>query len=379
MASLKAKLIAVAEEAKALNEVAKPTAVQTARLDALVKYGKTLRELVKNEQTIDDGYARLSAMMEGSVGPETEDGFAPGVGRITGAALKAVWEANAKSGGIPSGNDFRVPSVRAKDVDASGLLVAPVRDAEEYTLPMKPSLLTAFVPAKTIESNDFTYLVQKTRDNQATVVADGAGKPTSKYDFDEKSGTLDTIAHMSEFIKNRLLQDKVNLSTWLYGEMALGLDLAAEAELVAAILADTDVQSQLFVTNFITTVRKAVTKLQAKYVKADFLAVSLEDAEALDLAADGIDRFYFAGPQGSGSSPLWSVPVVANDAIPAGTAIMGSASAGLRRYVNGMAMWAVDTLTEFETNQTRSRLEQRSKSVVTRPFTLVVIETALGS
>src|SRR5437763_258265 len=126
-------------------------------------------------------------------------------------------------------------------VDEAGTLAAPYRDPEDYVLPMKPSLLTALVPAKLITSNDFTYLVQRSRDNRAAVVPDGATKPTSIYDFDEKSGTLDTIAHMSEPIKNRLLQDRAGLASWLYGEMALGLDLAAEAELVSTIMSDTDV------------------------------------------------------------------------------------------------------------------------------------------
>jgi len=44
-----------------------------------------------------------------------------------------------------------------------------------------------------------------------------------------------------------------------------------------------------------------------------------------------------------------------------------------------MADWSIDTLSGFEVNTTRSRLEQRSKSVVTRPFALVVIQTRIGS
>ena len=111
----------------------------------------------------------------------------------------------------------------------------------------------------------------------------------------------------------------------------------------------------------------------------DFVAVSLEDGEALDLTVDGINRFYFAGPKETGASPVWSVRAIVNDAVPTGTAVMGNASSALRRYVNGSADWMLDTLTGFETNETRSRLEQRSKSVIVRPFALVVIETGLGS
>jgi hypothetical protein len=346
----------------------------------VVGQAKSLKGIITTDEAVGDFESRLSASIAGTA-PADADGFRPGVGRITGAALKAVWDANAKSGGIPSGNDFRVPGVGVKDVDASGNLVAPVRDAEEYALPMKPVFLTALVPAKAIESNDFTYIVQKTRDNRAAVVADGGTKPTSIYDFDEKTGTLDVIAHMSEAIKNRLLQDRASLQSWIYGETALGLELAAESELVDTILSDMAVQSQSFSTDILTSIRKGVTKLQTKYVRPDFLAISIEDAEVMDLERYTFDgHFIFDGPRSAGpNGPVWSVPLVINDAVPQGSAIMGSAQVGLRRYVNGQAMWALDTLTGFEVNTTRSRLEQRSKSVVTRPFAVVVVDLGTGS
>ncbi len=88
----------------------------------------------------------------------------------------------------------------------------------------------------------------------------------------------------------------------------------------------------------------------------------------------------FDGPRTAGpNGDVWGVRLVKNDSVVTGTAIMGSAAAGLRRYVNGQADWALDTLSGFEVNTTRSRLEQRSKSVVTRPFAIVAIDLGTGS
>jgi hypothetical protein len=44
--------------------------------------------------------------------------------------------------------------------------------------------------------------------------------------------------------------------------------------------------------------------------------------------------------------------------------------------VNGYASWAIDSMSEFDTNQVRARLEQREKSVIVRPFALVRIDIA---
>ncbi|MDP9336207.1 MAG: phage major capsid protein [Actinomycetota bacterium] len=357
------------------------TPVEAKRLDDAVATGKRLQKRLQEIQEIDAFTSLFGDASAGAEGTETADGFAPGRGRITGAALKAVWDATSKAGGIPSSNDLKVPGVGFKDIDGgSGLLVPAQRDVEEYTLPMKPSLLTAFVPSKLITSNDFTFIRQSARVNRAAVVADGATKPTSTYTLDEVAGTLDTIAHMSEPVMNRILSDKAGLQSFLAMEMAMGLDLAAESELVAAILA-ADIQAQTFSVDALTSIRKGLTKLEAVYVRPDFIAVSLEDAESLDLARYTVDgHFVFDGPRTAGpNGDVWGVRLVKNDSVVTGTAIMGSAAAGLRRYVNGQADWALDTLSGFEVNTTRSRLEQRSKSVVTRPFAIVAIDLGTGS
>ncbi len=381
MASDREVLTKVLAEARTLSAKATLTPVEAKRLDDAVATGKRLQKRLQEIQEIDAFTSLFGDASAGAEGTETADGFAPGRGRITGAALKAVWDATSKAGGIPSSNDLKVPGVGFKDIDGgSGLLVPAQRDVEEYTLPMKPSLLTAFVPSKLITSNDFTFIRQSARVNRAAVVADGATKPTSTYTLDEVAGTLDTIAHMSEPVMNRILSDKAGLQSFLAMEMAMGLDLAAESELVAAILA-ADIQAQTFSVDALTSIRKGLTKLEAVYVRPDFIAVSLEDAESLDLARYTVDgHFVFDGPRTAGpNGDVWGVRLVKNDSVVTGTAIMGSAAAGLRRYVNGQADWALDTLSGFEVNTTRSRLEQRSKSVVTRPFAIVAIDLGTGS
>lgn len=61
-------------------------------------------------------------------------------------------------------------------------------------------------------------------------------------------------------------------------------------------------------TDKITSLRKALTALQLQSIAPTGIVMHPTDAEGLDLAKDGQSRYYFAGPQESGASPVWSIP-----------------------------------------------------------------------
>jgi hypothetical protein len=388
MATTMQKLAQVAEEARALSEMKSLTPAQTKRLNDLIKYGQTLREIAKTDQAIDEFTGNVSRAIGGAAATPDAEGFAPGVGRITTKALKTVWDAHSKGGNVPSGQAFKVPGYGTKDIDSGtpdgGERIEPLyRDPEDYLLPMRPSFLTQIVPAKVVTgSNSFEYRRQSVRDNRAAVVDDGDTKPVSKYELTMENGSLDTIATMSDDIKTRVLQDEGGLMSWLSSEMSNGISLASEAELIAAILGDVLVQSQTFDTDAFTSLRKALTKLEKVFVTPDFVAVGLDTAEAMDLARymGGDEHFVLDGPRAAGpTGAIWSTRLIKNPAIPEGIAVLGSAHAALRRYVNGAADWMIDPYTGFGENLVRARLEVREKSVVVAPFALVVVEVALGS
>src|SRR5699024_5871452 len=48
------------------------------------------------------------------------------------------------------------------------------------------------------------------------------------------------------------------------------------------------------------------------------------DMERVDLTVDGNGRFYLGGPRAAGQvAPLWSLPVIESEAVPAGTGYVG--------------------------------------------------------
>jgi hypothetical protein len=385
MASTRERLKALAAEARVLVDKQHKTREELARLNVVMVQGEQLKTIVEHEDLVSGFTGSVSSVISGRTGVKDNEGFAPGVGRITAGALKKTWDTATKGGNIPSGSAYKVPMSGSKDLDGdSNARIEPVfHDPEDYLDPMKPLFLTDIVPAKVITgTNSFEYRRQSVRDNRAAVVPDGGTKPVSKYNLEIRTGELDTIAHMSDDIKTRVLADEVGLTTWLSSEMANGLALASEAELMAVILADMEVLSQGFVTDEFTSLRKGLTKLQKQYVRPDFLAVGYDTAEALDLAryTGGDEHFVLDGPRAAGpTGQLWSTTLVINDAVPANLAIIGSSAAGLRRFVNGFASWMLDPYTGFSENLVRSRLESREKSVVVRPFALCVVALTVGS
>jgi HK97 family phage major capsid protein len=114
--------------------------------------------------------------------------------------------------------------------------------------------------------------------------------------------------------------------------MFLGLRIAVDDELLngdgtgahlEGLLHVSGVQGQTFATDNLTTLRKALTKLQLVFATPTGLVIHPNDAEDLDLTTDDTGRYYFAGPARSGASPVWSTPTVVTPSIAEGTALMG--------------------------------------------------------
>jgi HK97 family phage major capsid protein len=288
--------------------------------------------------------------------------FRIGVGRFTGKAIHNAVESRFARGKAV--------------IEGGSLLVPAARDSELYGKPQQPRFVQDVIPSKIEPSKNVTYLRQSVRTNLAAVVAEGALKPTSVYTMTEEEASAKTFAHMSEYVPNQLFSDSSMLMGWLQQELAYGLDLAVEADAIATIIADAGMLTQTFSTDIFTSIRKGVTKLgkSPNFITPTIMVLAPEDAEAIDLVQDVNDRYYFNGPQGAGSSPVWSVPVLVSDAAVQGSALLMNPGAGLRRYVRETARVDIDPYTRFDKNETRVRIESRSVVAVNRPFAICLVD-----
>ena len=92
------------------------------------------------------------------------------------------------------------------------------------------------------------------------------------------------------------------------------------------------------------TLRKARTSLEADNVRVVDMVMSPADVEELDLTVDGVDRFYFGGPQEAGTDggKVWGARVITSPALATRTAIMGDLKQAVAMFTDGSAKVDVD-------------------------------------
>lgn len=263
---------------------------------------------------------------------------------------------------------FRIKALLGADSQ-----VTPAQTLTSPVVQGKPATgLLDLLPVRFLEGGDeYSYLTQTTRTNNAAPVAAGALKPTSVYTLTRVSRKLEVIAHLSEPIPEHWLADEPALRQFVTDEMAYGLQVAVEAQVLngdgetpnlLGVLETSGIQVQAYNTSQIRTVRSAITKVETLGYQAGGLALNPLDWEAIETAADGEDR-YFLTPEGSpvdrAARRLWGVPVALTTQVTQGTGVLlseGSVGIVSDRLTN-MQWGRVGD--DFARNQVRARFEGR--------------------
>jgi HK97 family phage major capsid protein len=168
---------------------------------------------------------------------------------------------------------------------------------------------------------------------EATATAGASGtKPESGFALSRTSTTVKTIAHWIPATK-RALADAGQVRTMIDNFLRYGLAEELEDQIIAGngagenllgILNTPGLTAQAYDTNVLTTTRKARTKVRitGRANPTAYLMNPL-DWEALDLLQDNEGRYYYGGPTVLGSPRLWGLPVVENEGMPVGRALVG--------------------------------------------------------
>lgn len=253
-----------------------------------------------------------------------------------------------------------------------------------------PRTLLELIPVRPLTGgfgtgNSFNFLRQTVRNHQASVVPDGAVKPTSIYTIQEIEDRVRVLATLSEPVPERYLADYGNLEDFLASEMEAGIQLALEdqvlngdgtGENLMGILATSGVITQAFATDRLTSIRKGLTALQVYGITPTALVLHPTDLEALDLLrADGpTGAFLLGDPAGDSAANIWRVPRIPSTAVAPGTAILGDFDQA-EIILRENATLAVDRSGElFTKNLVVLRLEGRFGFAVKRPNAFVEID-----
>ncbi len=254
--------------------------------------------------------------------------------------------------------------------------------AEPIALPTSPDrIIDLLVDRERLESNEFSFLRQTVRTNNAAPVADGGTKPTSVFTVAPVEDRARVIAHLSEPIPERYFEDYRNLIRFLESEMFNGVADALEEQIVAGdgtgenmtgILELSGTTPVAFDTNYWTTMRKARTALQVKKERPTAWAIHPADAEAIDLLAD-LDGNFLVN---AGMDNIFGgLPRVVSTSIPEGTAVLADWRQ-VRLFVRSEMRLDADRSGPdlFDKNLVKLRCEGRFGAAVLRPQAIAVVE-----
>lgn len=348
---LKNQLYALVEDQEALVHDARPWSQKRAEFDRREADVKALVEQVKALQAVDS------------------HPFATGATDTPGAKS---WAADVAARVTKSVNDYGVKAITTGGIDVPSIVDPTV------PIPSLPARLLDLIPAKKVEGNEYEYLRQTVRTNNASTVADGGTKPTSVYTFEDESDRVRVLAHLSEPLPLRILSDHAEVEALLRTQMAEDLYLALEDQVMNGDgtgenltgLATTTIQTQAYTTSVLTTLRKAHTKLVKSAENPTAWVLNPDDLEAIDLTLDGNDNFM----GGIDAKIFQDLPRVSSTRVTAGTAYLGDWSLS-RLYVREGGRLDADTSGDlFDKNQAKLRYEGRFGFAVLRPNAFIEID-----
>jgi HK97 family phage major capsid protein len=135
---------------------------------------------------------------------------------------------------------------------------------------------------------------------------------------------------------------------------------------------------QAFATNALTSVRKALTTLDASGYEAGVIVLSASDWETIELLESSSGATDVRGvPIDPVARRLWGVPVVLNQGLGAKTGlVIGNNAVTVDHDGQVEVKWSDAVGTDFAQNQVRCRVEGRFGVSVNQPGAVVKVGTA---
>lgn len=136
--------------------------------------------------------------------------------------------------------------------------------------------------------------------------------------------------------------------------------------------------SQAWDTNFLTTTRKARTKVKlAGRATANGYVLHPLDWQAADLLQDNEARYYFGGPSVLGTPRLWGLPVIESEAMTQGTGVVADWRFAYLWLREQARILVSDSHADFFTRNIVAVLaEERAAFGIVRPLAFVEIDVA---
>lgn len=262
--------------------------------------------------------------------------------------------------------------------------------------PLRIRNLLTVVP---VQTDAVKYGQQTLRDNAARIVAEGTSKPYSDYKWEDRTATIETIAHLTK-LTLQAIADAPRLVAEVESEMRFGLGMAEEDEILngdgtsghldglmnnATAYA---VPAGMDATNVLTPVdrlRVAMLQIHLAYAIPDGHVLNPINVAEIDLLRRDPDQgggYLFSRPDGdTGVARIWRLPVVESPSMVVNEFLTGAFKYSVHLYDRQGVTVAISTENDddFETNRATMRVESRIGLGVRRPYGLVAGDLKAGS
>lgn len=262
--------------------------------------------------------------------------------------------------------------------------------------PLRIRNLLTVIP---VQTDAVKYGQQTLRDNKARIVAEGTSKPYSDYKWEDRTATIETIAHLTK-LTLQAIADAPRLVAEVESEMRFGLGMAEEDEILngdgtsghldglmnnATAYA---VPAGMDSTNVLTPVdrlRVAMLQIHMAYAIPDGHVLNPINVAEIDLLRRDPDQgggYLFSRPDGdTGVARIWRLPVVESPSMVVNEFLTGAFKYSVHLYDRQGVTVAISTENDddFETNKATMRVESRIGLGVRRPYGLVAGSLKGGS
>lgn len=205
----------------------------------------------------------------------------------------------------------------------------------------RPLTIEGLFPTLPISTNAFEYVQEKDSkfQNGAAFVAEGAQKPFGSTEFETKTGTIKTIAHLAR-VSKQLMADAPALVAYINQRLVYGIDLVVEDQLITGNGSGQNLSGILNTGNYTAheaakadlpakdatlfdLILFAKSKVERAFFRPNVILMNPLDWSKMLMMKNGSGDYYLGHPASVAPKTLWGLPVWTTQAMTAGKFLVG--------------------------------------------------------
>lgn len=277
-----------------------------------------------------------------------------------------------------------ITSLTTDAAGSAGALIQSDRRGLQVELPQRRMTVRSLLMPGQTASSSIEYEQEKLFSNNAAPVAEGALKPQSELQFEDKVANVRTIAHWMR-TSVQILADAPGLRSIIDQRLRFGLSYVEETQLLngsgtgqnilGLVTAATAYAAPggLSATTQLDTVRLMILQAALAEYPPNGIVMNPIDMAAIEMAKDAGGNYIIGNPQGTIQKTLWGLPVVETQAMAVDKALVGAFNLAAQIFDRQDA--TVDVSTEDQDNFVRNkvtiRAEERLAMAIYRPAAII--------